>query len=146
MAVLLAIAGIGCGSGGDTTEAALTKAQFIKRGDAICHVAQEKKIKAAAYWLKKNKGNLKSRDEYSDEELSLVYLTVALPPVKEAAKELAALDAPSGDPKAEAVVKSLASAVEVLEDDPTIALDEAPYTRLDRLAAAYGFKSCSLFT
>jgi hypothetical protein len=145
VAAVLAIAAIGCGSGGDTTEVALTKAQFIKRGDAICRAAQEKKTDAIQAWSLKPANKGKTLADWSTQELEDVYSSLALPPIKEASEELAALTPPAGDPKAEQVVKSLASAVEAVEEKPRRAIKEAPYSSADKLAQAYGFEACGSF-
>ena len=144
-AAVLAIAAIGCGSGGDSTEAALTKAQFIKRGDAICTAAQAKKTKAVQAWGEKPANKGKTLADWSLKELSQVYSSVALPPIKEAADELAALSPPAGDAQAQKLVKALDSAVESVEEKPIRAIKDAPYASADRMAQAYGFKVCGLF-
>ena len=143
MAVAFAIAAIGCGSGGDTTEVALTKAQFIKRGDTICRAAQKKKERAAAAWLKGNKG--KTQADFSMKELNDLYSTIILPHVQDASEGLAELNPPAGDEKAAKVVQSLNKAVEAVENDPQVAIKGAPYAQADRLAQAYGFEACGLF-
>lgn len=78
-------------------------------------------------------------------ELGHIYITLALPPIKEAADELAALNPPAGDPKAEKLVKELGAAVESVEKKPTVAIKEAPYATADRMAQQYGFEACGLF-
>lgn len=143
MAAVLAIAAIGCGGGGDTTEVALTKAQFIKRGDAICKATQEKKEKAIAEWNEGNKG--KTLADYSMKELEDLYLTLVLPHIKDASDRLAELNPPAGDAKAAKVVHSLGEAVEAVGKSPRLAIKSAPYAQADKLAQAYGFEACGLF-
>jgi len=145
VAAVLAIAAIGCGSGGDSTEAALTKVQFIKRGDAICRAAQEKKTNAIQAWKEEPANKGKTLADWSARELGQVYLTVVLPPIREASDELAALSPPSGDAEAEKLVTSFAAAVRGVEEAPTRAVMETPYASADRLAQAYGFKACGRF-
>lgn len=142
---LLAVVAIGCGSGGSSTEVALTKAQFIKRGDAICEAAQEKRTKATSAWVKKISKEGKEPEDFSHHELGQVYLTLAVPPVKGASAELGELGAPVGDAQAEKVMESLNGTVESIEEEPLRVFKEAPYEKADKLAAAYGFKSCNLF-
>ena len=146
VAALLAAAAIGCGSGGgDTTEVALTKAQFISRGDAICQAAQKKQTQAIDAWHKQTSGEEKSITDWTAEELGQIYLTVALPPIQEATDELSSLTPPAGDAKAEKVVSSMVSAVEAVEEQPLRAIKELPYQGADKLALAYGFKACGQF-
>ncbi|HEU4705948.1 MAG TPA: hypothetical protein VFS64_02035 [Solirubrobacterales bacterium] len=142
VAAVLAIAAIGCGSGGSSTESGLTKAQFIKRGDAICHTARRRKTEALKAWTEAPANKGKTFEDWSTAELEHVYLTVALPPVKQASQELADLTPPTGDVKAEEIVKSLAATVGALEENPRAALKGAPYYHTDKLAQAYGFKAC----
>jgi hypothetical protein len=145
VAMLAIAAAIGCGSGDETTEVSLTKAQFVKQGDAICRSAQEKKTKAIQAWSMEDANKGKDLGDWSEEELSQVYLDLALPPIKEASDQLGELPAPEGDAKAEKLVKALAEAVESVEEKPTRAISEAPYASADKLAQAYGFKTCGLF-
>src|SRR3954469_9474420 len=144
MAAVLAIAAIGCGSGGDTTEVALTKAQFIKRGDAICRAAREKKTKDLRAWSQEGRNKGKTLADWSLEEIRNIYLTLEPPPIKEASGELTALTPPPGDAKAKRLVESLASAVKAIEEEPTRAIKGAPYASADKLAQAYGFEVCGL--
>lgn len=144
-AAVLAIMAIGCGSGGDSTEATLTKAQFIKHGDAICREAQEKKTKAINAWRHEGPSTGKGLADLSLNELGQIYLTVMLPPVKEASDELAALTPPGGDPRARKFLGAFAAAVKSVEEKPSQAIKEAPYASADRLAQAYGFEACGLF-
>lgn len=147
VAVVLAIVASGCGGGGgsDTAESAVTKAQFIKRGDEICRTAQESKEQGIVAWQEKSEKEGKGLGDFSAKELGHVYLTVALPPVKKAADELAELTPPAGDAEAEELVESMASTVKAIEEEPTQGIEEGPYEAPDKLAQAYGFKVCGLF-
>ena len=145
VALVLAIAVVGCGSGGDTTEVALTKAQFIKRGDAICRSHQAEREKAFAAWQKEPANKGKQIEDWTKKELGQIYLTVMLPPVKDAWQELDELAGSTGDPKAENFVKSLEVAVKKVEEKPTRALKEIPYEDANKIAQEYGFKACGLF-
>jgi hypothetical protein len=144
-AAVLAIAAVGCGSGGDSPEAALTKAQFIKRGDAICHAAQKEKTEAVNAWSQEDVNRPKTLADWNVKGLLHFYVTVVLPPIKKASEELSALSPPSGDAKAEKPIKALTAAVRAVEAKPIRAIKEAPYARADRLAKAYGLGACSLF-
>jgi hypothetical protein len=144
IAAVLALGAIGCGSGGGgATEAALTKAQFIKRGDAICKREQEQKEEALARWRQGNKG--KTLADFTLRELEGVYSTLILPHVKDASDRLAELKPPAGDEEAEKMVQSLNNAVDAVGKNPQLAIKGAPYAQADGLAQAYGFKACGLF-
>jgi len=144
LAVLIAIAAIGCG-GGDSTEEALTKAQFIKRGDEICQAAQTKKEKAIQGLAEELSQEGKELEDLGQAELNHVYSTLALPPVKKASIELDELGSPAEDGRAEKLVRSLAAAVKALEENPGLAFKEVPYVKWDKRAYDYGFRVCSLF-
>ena len=144
-AAVLAVVAIGCGSGSTTTEVAMTKAQFIKRADEICRNAQKKKEKAIVAWTEREEGRGKGElGDYTPEELGQVYVDVAVPPVKKASDELAALEAPTEDAAIEKFVDSVAATVRAIEEEPTLGNKAYPYEGPDKLARAYGFKVCDL--
>jgi hypothetical protein len=145
LAALLVLAVVGCGGGCETTEAAMTKAQFIKRGDAICQAAQQKKEKAVVAMAKELATEGKGIEDLSHKELDHVYLSLVLPPIKQATIELDELNQPAKDTPAEELVDSLSSAVKSIEEDPRRAFEATPYLHSDKLAYAYGFKVCSEF-
>lgn len=134
----VAIAGAGCG-GGDDSGSGLTKAEFVKQGDAICAEADAEKNAGleAAFERQTKSGNPLSKGF----EQKLV-TEVALPPVSAMTEELAALDAP--DEEAEAIVSAYEESVREIEDDPSSVLGGSnPFEAADKLAGEYGFKRCS---
>jgi len=143
LAVLFALVAIGCGGGGGTTEVALTKAQFIKRGDAVCREAQKPRTRAINAWFEENPTARKG-EEPSTKELGELYLAVQLPVVKEASDELAALDPPAGDIEAEKFVDLFSAAVRTIEEEPTRVFKKG-YRSADKVALAYGFEDCGRF-
>lgn len=145
LAVVLAMTAVGCGSGGDTTEVVLTKAQFIKRGDAICRAHQAERTKEINAWLRNPSNRTKKIADYTPEERGEVYLTVALPPVREAWGELDELAESVSDEKAEKVVDALGSSVEAIEEEPARGLVPSSYKSSNEVAREYGFKDCGLF-
>jgi hypothetical protein len=138
---VLAIAAIGCGSGGDITEVELTKAQFIKRGDAICDAGKKKKEKAIASLNEEQQG--KALADFTGKELEDLYSTIILPNIQSVANRLAELNPPDG--RAARMVRSLGEAVDAVRKDPSLALNGAPYAQAERMANAYGFEACNLF-
>lgn len=139
------VAVVGCASGGDSPEVALTKVQFIKRGDAICRAGQAKKEKAVGTLAQDLSKEGKELEDLSPTELDHVYVTLVLPPIKKASAELGELGLPTGDVQAEKLVASLAAAVKSIEEKPRRAFEETPYLHADELAYAYGFKACNEF-
>jgi hypothetical protein len=140
----LATIALGCGGGSGAT-AALTKAEFIARADAICEKADERQAAALLAFEKKHpkSGSSKSWQEK-------IVLAAALPPVRSEAEELASLPAPSGDEeRVKAIVVGMDEAAGEAGSEPSALLNEAsagPFTAVVKLAREYGFKgskSCS---
>ncbi len=136
-AVVFAMAAFvaGCGGGDDES---LTKAEFIKQGDAICQEAENKK-NAGLEKAFKDKANQGAGKEVQERLVT----DVALPPIATMTEELADLGAP--DDQATAIVEGFEKAVEEIEADPQAALtsERGAFAEPDKLAAEYGFKVCS---
>jgi hypothetical protein len=119
----------------------LTKAEFIKRGDAICEaVPQEysKKLSALEEEAKKSKKPKPSKTESN--------LNAAVPPLYAAIEALEELAPPQGDEQeAAAIVAALKSAAKGLEEKPESELlgPKSPFAEFQKLTKAYGFKLCS---
>lgn len=145
LVAILALAG--CGGGGETTSEAtsLSKAEFIRQGDAICDKARKRKATA----LKVALDDVLSRDTTTEEiplaEQEELLFDVVLPPLEEMSSELSDLEVP-GDPKAAAVPRSFERTIDELKENPAmIAESENVFLEADRIAAAYGFQICSEF-
>ena len=149
--VALAVCGFGCGGGdassggggdtsavqADTGGAPLSKAEFVKQGDAICNKVPERFGKLQQE-LEKEIGAKPSLAEIGEK--------AALPPLPEAAKELEELTPPKGDEqKAEAIVEALEAAAKGLEEKPTSELSgpKSPFAEFQKLTKEYGFQVCS---
>jgi len=131
----LALVAFGCGGGDDS----LTKAEFIKQGDAICKRTEDQKNKAleAAFAQQAKTGEAPDKAF----QISLVN-TVALPPVVQMTEELDDLGPP--DEEAEAIVAAFEASTDAITDNPAGVLDGSnPFVEADQLAAEYGFKACS---
>jgi len=146
-AALFAAVIAGCGggddsgsTGGDETVVVLTKAEFIKQGDAICADADEQSEKEAEEFAEENDFEL---EEPSKDELEQAISAVLVPSLSQQAEELAALGAPAGDEEqVEAIITSLEEAVAEIEDDPSVVFDGEALKEPGRLAEDYGFKVC----
>jgi hypothetical protein len=140
----LALLAAGCGGGGGTATATapLSKAQFIKRGDAICEKTDKTQNSAIRkYTAKHPKGA--STKAGQDELIT----SIGLPPIQQEAEELGALGAPRGDEgKVEAIVNGIEEAVGKAEEEPESTNKAGaanPFTGVDKLAGEYGFKACA---
>lgn len=151
LALVLAIAACGGGDssdGGDggTSEGttasapAITKAELIKKADAICRKTDEIQKKA----LKAYPGGEKLTLEDSPEMRKLMKV-VLLPPIEAELKQIAALGAPAGEEaKVTAIMTGWERALEKSLKDPSllIGFDDGPFIAPGKLAAKYGFKDC----
>lgn len=146
LAVLLALAALvaGCGGGGgDTTDsdtATLTKAEFIKQGDAICKEANEGNQAEAEEFAEENGFDL---EKASEEQLEEAVGEVLAPSLTKQAEELDALGAPEGDEdQVEGIIVSLEDATGEIEDDPSLVFKGEVLKKPNQLAEAYGFEIC----
>lgn len=140
--VALGVFAAGCGGGDETTDetVALTKAEFIKQGDAICKKGNDQSEKEAEEFAEENDFTL---EKASDEQLEEAVAEVLVPNLNQQAEELDALGAPEGDEeKVEEIIVSLEGAADEIEDDPKIVFDGEVLKEPSELAEDYGFKVC----
>lgn len=144
-AILVVVAGCG---GTDSTAAinspskssGITKAELIKRGDAICRKTDTVQKEAFAAY------NEKHGEATTSKELEKALVKSALPPIEAEIEELAALGAPRGDElQINAIVAGFEKALKGAEKHPDTLLgtDEGEFAQPDKRAGTYGFKDCS---
>jgi len=137
IAVALLAAGAGAGCGADDEEA-LSKAEYIKQGDAIC--------KAASAELRKQLTEMFPGDEEpSGEELTNVIEDVFKPNIEGQLNDLRDLIPPKDDEETvNAIYEKVETGLAKLEDDPAVLLStDDPLEPANKAAEAYGFKVCS---
>lgn len=143
IAIVTAAIVIGCGGGddtGDSSTAALTKAEFVKQADAICSDATQQSETEAEEFAEENDFTLEKADE---EQLEEAISAVLVPSLNQQAEGLSALGAPEGEEEqVEAIVTSLEDAATEIEDDPGALLKGEALSEPSQLAAAYGLKVC----
>jgi hypothetical protein len=145
LAVLAAFVALiaGCGGGDDTTDSAtvtLTKAEFIKQGDAICKEGNEENEAEAEKYAEENGFTL---EKASKDQLEEAVGEVLVPSLNRQAEELDGLGAPEGDEdKVEEIVVALEDATAEIEDDPSLVFEGKTLEEPNKLADAYGFKVC----
>ncbi|HEY3491345.1 MAG TPA: hypothetical protein VGK43_00235 [Solirubrobacterales bacterium] len=133
---------VGCGSGDETTDetVTLTKAEFIKQGDAICEKGNDQSEKEAEEFAEENGFTL---EKASDEQLEEAVSEVLVPNLNQQAEELDALGAPEGDEEqVEEIIVSLEGAAEDIDDDPSAVFEGEVLEEPGELAQDYGFKVC----
>ena len=147
-AAALVVLVAGCGGGDETTAGettsgetvTLTKAEFIKQGDAICKKAGDRSEKEAEEFAQENGFTLEKANEEQLEEAVAEVLVSAL---RDQAEELNALGAPEGDEdQVEEIIVSLEGAADEVEDDPGVVFEEKVFKEPNELAQEYGFKVC----
>lgn len=141
--LLVALAALiaGCGGSDDDT---VTKAEFIKKADAICKKTDQTQLgEFQAYTQRRlarlNRMSFKEREE---ELTSAVYV----PSIQKEIKELEALDVPPGDEqKVEAVFTQMKASLKEFAKDPTGYLEGGPsdpFNKAFRAARDYGLNFC----
>ncbi len=141
----IAVVAAGCGSSSDDSSestTALTKAEFIEQGDAICEKGSKQISDEAEEFAKDNDVDTSNPTDEQQEE---VIATVVAPSLQTQADELSELGAPDGEEgKTAAIIDALEAGVEELEDDPGVLLEDGaePLDKANELATKYGFKAC----
>lgn len=148
LAALAAVSAVliaGCGGSGEETanaNPALTKAELIKQGDAICKELVEQREQQFEKFGKQRGFTLQTATNKQLEEL---VTEVAIPTLKQQTAKFNALGAPEGDEaQVEEIVAGWEAATKKIESNPGLAIEEDPLDDADALAKAYGFKFCGL--
>jgi len=131
----------GCGGGGDSGEASISKEQFIAKMDAICKRGNNRSEVAFASVLKAiGRGEKPSQAEYEK-----AVGAVLVPSVKREIEEIKRLDVPSGDEdEIDEILDALEEGVETAERNPqaVVVSSDAVYGIASRLAGEYGLEVC----
>lgn len=137
----LAALSAGCGGSGDSTTASLTKAQYIKRGDAICTKAEQEQLAGVERFQRET--HVEALGVGSSEEQ--LVKEVGIPPLRLETEKLADLPAPQGgETQVKAYVAALEEGMQAAEKEPGLLLEagKSPFAEAEELASAYGFRVC----
>lgn len=140
----LALAAVvaGCGSANGEGAPALSKAEFIKKADAIC--AETDKAQDAAQRDFEKKYPKAPASPRWEEKFILV---VGLPPIQVEAEKIGDLAPPSDDEEEIGeIVAGLEKAVREVKENPSTMLEPGtvgPFADVFLLTERYGFKACS---
>lgn len=141
VAVLVTLSSCGGSSGEASASQPLTKAQFIKRADAICRSEESRKTKALTEASKRGKNYLSG----SHQELAHLVSEAILPLYSEMIEELAALNPPAADrAKMEQLIAKYEKTLENAEANPGRQVVYDAFIPVNRAAMKYGFKECTL--
>lgn len=133
LALVTAMTAAGCGDDGPS------KAEFVKKADAIC-AKTSKQTTAQAQ-------QLTSGGKPTSAKLEKFINDTALPGVKKEVGEIDKLDTPKGDEdKIKAITDEVRSAADKTKANPSALLANSasgsPFAKADKLAKDYGLKKC----
>lgn len=152
LALIVAVAAValvaaGCGSSDDSTTdsgEALTKAEFVKQGNAICKEGNDK-IESEFEQLAEEK-NLKENQKPPQAVLDEAAETILVPGIGKQIEELRALGNPEGDDgEVEDLLTGAEEALEEAEEDPSVLTedeDSGPFVQVNKEAREYGLTVC----
>jgi len=152
IALLAAFAAIsmivaGCGSSDDSTDStsssSLTKAEFLKQGNAICAKGEKELNEEFEEFAEEE--NLSENKQPTEAQLTKATEEVFLPIIKGQVEGIRDLGAPSGEEEqVEEVVTAAEEALEKGEEDPASLANEKedPFAEANKLANDYGLTKC----
>jgi hypothetical protein len=130
----------GCGSS-DSSADSISKAEFVKKADAVCKKGEEAVQKDFGAFAKTHE-NVKKPTEADYAEL---VDAVVVENVEKEVDDLRALGAPEGDEaKVEAMLQAREEGVKKAKDNPKAVVkgSEDVFGEASKLAKAYGLKDC----
>jgi hypothetical protein len=139
----LALVVAGCGGGSSSTEStsSLTKAEFVKQGNAICAKSSKEINEGFEEFVEENGlSKTKAPPKAVQEE---AVETVLIPRIHKEVEGIRALGPP--DEEAEAVLDAAEEALEKGEEDPILFMKEessGSFAKADKLAHEYGLTKC----
>ncbi|HEX3359949.1 MAG TPA: hypothetical protein VHS74_03055 [Solirubrobacterales bacterium] len=143
------ILGAGCGGGGTqpsteaprSPDAAPSKAEYVRKVDAICIRATQRKEAAGRAALTQLS---QSGKPFTVAEERSVAVKAALPPLERMVEEWAELgDPPKESENATAILRSFENALAAIKINPAYALAHLPFAKPEELAKEYGLKACA---
>jgi hypothetical protein len=134
----------GCGNGdNDNSTASLSKAQFVKQGNAICRKGNAKLESDFEEFAAER--NLPEGRKPSNAVLEEITETILVPGITSQLEEIRALGAPEGDEgEVDEIFTGVEEAVEQAEEDPLFfAENESPKLKaVNKQAREYGLTVC----
>ena len=150
-ALLIAVAAVafvaaGCGSDSSTTDstASLTKAEFLKQGNAICAAGNKEINVGFEKFFKENEFSKKNQPTQADFEEGAE--EIVIPSIRKQIDELKELEAPEGEEeKFEALFENAEAQLEKGEEDTSLLTDENNdlFAGVNKEAKALGLGSCA---
>jgi hypothetical protein len=144
-ALLLAI---GCGSSSDpevtVQTGSLSKAEFVKKADAICEAARTEFIAKYSAFFKAHESDLGNKQK-EEELLSEMLETLLAPNVEGQVKQISTLGAPQAYvPEVASFLNELEKRLEEGRDEPFgLTATPYPFKKAENVAAKVGMKGCA---
>jgi hypothetical protein len=134
----LGLTAVACGG---EDQAPLSRAAFLKEGNAICKLRENERDAALKEASEEQEAGKSSREA----ELEEFVIDVALPPIQAMTEELDDLVAPERDEKrVEVIVRGFQNGIGKLEDDPGSAMFGTSFSEASMRAEAYGLTNCKI--
>jgi hypothetical protein len=153
IALLAAFAAIslivaGCGGGGDSTDSTasssgLTKAEFLKQGNAICAKGEKELNEEFEKFAEEE--NLSENKPPTEAQLTKATEEFFLPIIKEQVEGIRGLSPPEGEEQqVDKVLSAAEDGIEKAEEDPASLANEKedPFAKANELANEYGLVKC----
>jgi len=142
----LALVAVGCGGSGDSetavAESSISKAQYVKKAEAVCEKGTEE-LEADFAALVREKENVKKPSE--SDYLDLLEKVVA-PNISAEVEELREIDVPEGDASTvEAMLSARTESLSIAEGEPKSLIENSKkvFGKASKLASEYGLKACA---
>jgi len=134
------------GCGGGSSSHSLTKAEFLRKGDALCKKINDGRSAAIqiAFAKARKQGRLPAAKKVTEE----IYVSALLAPLEQEADELSELGVPKGEEDEEnAIVEGLEKAIEKSKKNPDRAFrpNADPFSKVAKRAKEYGFEVCAQY-
>jgi hypothetical protein len=146
---VLAIASIaaGCGSSNDSSTestASLSKAEFLKKGNAIC-AAGNREIEAGFESFAKE-NQISENKQPTEAQAAELAETILVPSVSSQLEEIEALGVPGGDEEQlDEIFAAVEGAIEKAEEEPEVLFSSNgnnAFAKANRLSREYGLTTC----
>jgi len=144
VAIGVLIAGCGGSSDNGSESSTLTKAEFLKQGNAICAKGNDEIEAGFESFVQQH--HMKKNQRPTAAELKGVAEEVLVPIISRQVKEIRALGTPEGDEqKVEGFLTAAEEALEKAEQNPSILTQENndPFEAVNKKAASYGLTKCA---
>jgi ABC-type glycerol-3-phosphate transport system substrate-binding protein len=138
LVMAIALVAAGCGSSGDDSDNALTKSEFLAKGNAICD-AGNKEVNAAFE-------EAIGKGRPTQEQLNSVVTDSLVPSIQGQIDDIRDLDAPEGDDgQIGQILDEAELALQDVRENPSLATQEGgqdPFESVNKQLNDYGLSTC----